>query len=164
MNIKLYYTTAEKNEIGKLEKSELLIEMDNVSFKSSENTYNPTILIKYDPQDIPLFENKLMKANYVYIDILKKYYFITDVVLMTNNIIAYSLKMDVLETYRTYILNLECLIARNEFEYDTYLHDNEVELTSDYSRVTHEIDTSAVFHESGTNVRTFVITTIKGVF
>lgn len=123
MNIKLYYTTAEKNEIGKLEKSELLIEMDNVSFKSSENTYNPTILIKYDPQNIPLFENKLMKANYVYIDILKKYYFITDVVLMTNNIIAYSLKMDVLETYKLSILNLSAHISRCEYVYNPYIED-----------------------------------------
>lgn len=164
MNIKCYYTTAERIEIGKIEKSELLIEMDNVSFKSAENTQNPTIIIKYDPTNIPFFENRLMKVNYIYIDALKKYYFVTDIVLLSASSIAYSLKIDVLETYRTSILALETIIQRNEFEYDSNLYDSEVALSSEYSRVTHEIDTSAIFHESGTNARTFVITSIKGVY
>lgn len=64
--------------------------------------------------------------NYCYIPMWDKYYFVTNVTNMLNNIWRISLKCDVLMTYRKQIKKLNCLISRQENDYNAYLVDEKI--------------------------------------
>lgn len=111
-----YQNNAEDSKVNK-ENDLVKIYECNIIFKDSTSILNPIIKIVYN--ELPIF-------NYCYINTLNRYYYITNIVLTPNNFYVLYLSCDELMSFKNEIGNLEGLIARNEFEFDPNLNDNEL--------------------------------------
>lgn len=63
--------------------------------------------------------------NYMYIGAFNRYYYIDDIVSLHNNMWRISGHVDVLETYKEYILETQAVVKRQTNLYNTYLNDPE---------------------------------------
>ena len=102
MQIKFYYNSSEKNKINKSISRELT--MDG-NLRDECSVINPTILVEHSNL-----------SNYVYIPEFKRYYFITEMTIVRNNLWRISLKVDVLESFKFNILNLSCIVDKQQYE------------------------------------------------
>ena len=107
-----YNNTSENNRVTK--KLTSVISMSNCTIKEENEIITPKILVN---------NTALISANYIYIAELSRYYFITDVKIIRNGLYEYTLKCDVLMTYKTGILNQTAIIKRQENKYNLYLDD-----------------------------------------
>ena len=104
MQIKFYYNSSEKNKIGKSISRELTM---NGNLRDECSVINPTILVEH---------SNLSSYNYVYIPEFNRYYFITEMTIVRNNLWRISLKVDVLESFKFNILNLSCIVDKQQYE------------------------------------------------
>ena len=86
-----------------------------VIFKEPENKGEPTLELAYNAD--------FVNANYCYIEELEHYYYLSEPVIGKQRMI-FTCKSDLLMTYKDEILNLDCIIARQENEYNAYLNDD----------------------------------------
>lgn len=87
----------------------------NIIFKESESRGEPTIELAYN--------NDLVKANYCYIEELGYYYYLSEPIIGKQRMV-FNAKTDLRMTYKDDILNLGCIIARQENKYNAYLNDD----------------------------------------
>lgn len=117
--IRLYLNKSQENVIGKdIE----LVETIRGNFRGGVALDTPTIVIK---------NLNFFNYNYCYIEELNTYYFIDNINIINNKCIELQLREDVLMTYQDYIRKIECVIARNEYDYNNYLADEEISTTID---------------------------------
>ena len=78
----------------------------------------------------PVFKvkNFLNNANYMYVPDLHRYYYINNYTL-SNQCVYLHCTVDVLETYKTEILNSEYLISRSETDYNDNIVDTLAPIT-----------------------------------
>lgn len=102
MDIVLSVNNSEKNKIGKT-----LTDTTTFSGTLREETsiLNPVVVIEGDD---------LTGFNYAYISAFSRYYFITDITSVRNNLWRVSLKVDVLESFGTQIKNQYAVIVASE--------------------------------------------------
>lgn len=62
-------------------------------------------------------------ANYCYIDTLERYYYITDITILTNDIYLIHCHVDVLMSFKSGIRSNTAIIARQQNLKDLYLND-----------------------------------------
>lgn len=62
-------------------------------------------------------------CNYIYIPSLKRYYFVDDLFFDSNTTTVLKLKVDVLMSHKSEILNTEQIVTRQENNYNLYLND-----------------------------------------
>ena len=102
----------------------------------SNAVYGRAINLKTLPKDINNLEidvfdytiSQLTLVNYAYIQTLNLYYFVK--ILPTNignNHNILHLELDPLMTYKSQILNLDCIIKRNTSKYNLYVEDEELQ-------------------------------------
>lgn len=108
-----YKMTCEKNRI---DKTQFLTEAKTYSgtLRESSSIINPSITIE-EPTAA------LVGYNYCYIAAWNRYYFITDIVSVTNSLWEISMRVDVLNTFKTEIKQQEGIIFRTA---DTNLVNN----------------------------------------
>ena len=112
MQIKFYKNSSEKNKIGKSLSNELTL---NGNLRDECSITSPSILVE---------ATSLVNYNYCYIPEFKRYYFINDVVSVRNNLWRVSLKCDVLESFKKDILNLSCIVDKQQNQsYNNYIDD-----------------------------------------
>lgn len=75
--------------------------------KEDTDILNPTLDIKWDSS------NNLLNANYVYIDDLSRYYFIKNI-RTTSQRLYIECAVDVLESFKNEIVDLDCYVARQQ--------------------------------------------------
>lgn len=63
------------------------------------------------------------KVNYCYCDKFQRFYHITDIVALSNDMYRIQCECDVLESFRSEIFSSQYLIARQEKKYDKMLED-----------------------------------------
>lgn len=85
------------------------------SMKTSSSIVNPVIDIKVASNQIPDF-------NYAYIDVFKRYYYVTDTV-YSIGVWTLTLVTDVLASYRSDILNSKQYVVRSYSNYDPNISD-----------------------------------------
>ena len=102
MQIKFYKNSSEKNKIGKSLSRELTL---NGNLRDECSITSPSILVE---------ANSLVDYNYCYIPEFKRYYFISDITSVRNNLWRVSLKCDVLESFKSDILNLSCIVDKQQ--------------------------------------------------
>lgn len=102
MQIKFYKNSSEKNKIGKSLSSELTL---NGNLRDECSITSPSILVE---------ATSLVDYNYCYIPEFKRYYFISDIISVRNNLWRVSLKCDVLESFKKDILNLSCIVDKQQ--------------------------------------------------
>lgn len=68
---------------------------------------------------------KYMDANYIYVDTLRRYYFINDIE-FSQGLSLLHCTVDVLYTWRNAILDQSALITRSQSSFNTYLVDDKL--------------------------------------
>ena len=111
--IKLYQNRGERNRVDKTKYLTNVGELFGVLREDSSIT-NLTITIQNNTQ--PTF-------NYCFIEKFNRYYYVSDVRSIRNNLWEIDLKVDVLMTYRTAIGECEGFITRNQYIYNDYIVD-----------------------------------------
>lgn len=112
MTITLYRNESEKNKINKT-----LTTVDTLTgtLRDSSSIINPEITIEYDNPT---------GFNYCYIDEFNRYYFVTNITVINNKLLKLSLKVDVLESFKTSILAQNIIIDKSTSNVDEYLPDD----------------------------------------
>ena len=118
--INLYVNSSDNNVVNK----NLTTIYSNVSyeFKTETSQTNPVLIIDRN------YWNE--KINYVYIDELKRYYYVKDVVFSTGKLIMLVCAVDVLMSFKTEILQLQAILKRQESIANAYITDTETLLLS----------------------------------
>lgn len=98
MQIILYKNISESNKIGKTLVDGTAILGD---LKDETSVTNPVILIESDNPT---------QFNYAHIPIFGRYYFITDIVCVRSNLWRITLRVDVLESFKSEILQAPAII------------------------------------------------------
>lgn len=88
------------------------------TLREGTNILQPTILI-----DSQLESDILGRVNYSYIDLWHRYYYVTNITLDVTGLWLISMHVDVLMTYATEIKAQNCIVARQERQYNMYLDD-----------------------------------------
>lgn len=121
MNITLYSCTCSNETVNK---TNYLTAIDTLSgeFRGELNILRP--VIRVTPTTAATQTKILTQCNYVYIAALGRYYYVTDITGVANNLIEISLRVDVLFSWKTAILAQSVIVSRNENEYALYLDDS----------------------------------------
>lgn len=96
---------------------------NNVFLKDKNNISNIELTLGYSAN--------LLTTNYVYVQELARYYFVTDINIDNNNMVTLSCKCDVLYTYKTQILNMSVIANTASDKYNLKLIDSNDTLASD---------------------------------
>lgn len=102
MNVKLYINESNNNVLNK---KITLINEYNILLKDNVDVYRPIIKIKTE---------LLNKCNYVFIQDFNRYYYVVNKRSINIEIIELTLECDVLMSFREHILNLKCIIDKQE--------------------------------------------------
>lgn len=102
MKLTLYYNSSEENKIGKSLNNATDFEG---SLREESGVISPTITIK---------SSSPINKNYAYIPEFKRYYFIREITSVRTGIWRLNLDCDVLESFKDYFLNLNCIIDKVE--------------------------------------------------
>ncbi len=105
-----------REELNKITKSPITVRTLTGTLRDETDIINPEILIEFD--------GTLTDCNYMYIQTLSRYYFITKITSVRNKLWRISAHCDVLKTYSEAILGTECVVARSESRYNLYLNDS----------------------------------------
>lgn len=104
-----------KSEIEKVGKSLDLIETIEGNLVNETDIINPTIVLEHD--------SSIINSNYMYIPTFGRYYFITKIESIRNNVWRISAHVDVLETYKTQIKSQTAIVDRLSNEESPYIAD-----------------------------------------
>lgn len=139
MQVNLYYTNDDEH---KLHKTLTSIHNCPGSLKDECSWINPVILLE-------TAEATACRANYMEITDLDidRYYFITDWKMYRDGLVEVHATLDPLMTYETEIRALECTIARNEVDADSYLYDENYKIDA-YSNIVTKTFPSGFDNES----------------
>lgn len=102
MNIKLCSSTS---EIVAINKNISIIDDVSATIKGALSVENPVLILQYKSDIQP-------NVNYVYIPEYNRYYFVTDIINLTGGRYEIHCKVDVLMSFKDYILNLSCIIDK----------------------------------------------------
>ena len=87
----------------------------------------------------PIFEiesdSDLSQMNYIWIEELHRYYYVTNIVSVTAKLWRIYCHVDVLMTYKPMILGHDAVIARQEELYNLYLNDGSTFVVTQKSKV-----------------------------
>lgn len=93
MVIQFLHNKSEYNTINK--NTELIVEK-TIALKNDCDLVNPYVVLKLD--------DVLFLSNYAYIPKFKRYYFITGIEILSKTLVAVSMHVDVLESFKSDIL------------------------------------------------------------
>lgn len=111
MNVTLMYNSSDKNVVSK-NVSELA--SYNGTLRNPTSIMNPVISIE---GSLPT------TCNYMYIPDFGRYYFVTDIRSISNDIFEVSGHVDVLKTYDAQIRACSAIVARQQSQWNMYLDD-----------------------------------------
>ncbi len=149
MKTSLYKNPSRKNVLDKSSSLDEIATLDG-TFRNAQSILSPTITIDLkdyyfltdDDSKLVMDDDSvlttgyfvsdlLLKANYAYIDELERYYYVTDIQVVSSNIINISLKVDPLMSFKDDILSNYCCIARNYTNKNLLLEDNQTRFKYD---------------------------------
>lgn len=136
MNVNLYNYSGENERVDKSSGLSLVLSVTG-QFKDAVSVIYPKLLL-----DVSSASNIFF--NYVYIQEMARYYFVTDIVLLSSTLVEVSLKVDPLMSYKTGILAQKTMIARSESAGTTILYDSKLPLQS-IKQITEEVPSSGGF-------------------
>ena len=121
MNIQLFSTGDDIRKINKTLTAVSGLVLCNVK-DDDFSLITPKVILKYSAE--------YLTANYCYIPEFSRYYFITDISMLTGGMCELTLTLDVLYTYREQITGLKVTASRSSNKYNRYLNDNQQVTTS----------------------------------
>lgn len=103
MKVDLYINKSDNNVLNKTISK---ISSVNCIIKGAISFIAPNIILETDED--------MNEINYIYIEEFNRYYFIRDIIPMTGNRYAISCKVDVLESFKNEIKNINCILANTQ--------------------------------------------------
>lgn len=140
MVAKIYKTKSAPNVVNKVLTE--VVAFEEVIFKESTSLLNPTIIINGVSNASSYTIEDIGSSNYFSIPKVNRYYFITDITMMSGGRVAITGKVDVLMSYKTDILGSTQLIVRQEKKTNNYLIDSDIPLSSKKQVIEHEFGDS----------------------
>lgn len=116
MNITLYKCSADPRRLNKGQMLSTIETINNAKVLYPTTVLRPTFTIEYTAAR--------MAANYCYISDFERYYFLGDPQLGNGNILTFSGEVDVLNSFRTQINNLDVVCLRSSEDWNEYITDN----------------------------------------
>ena len=116
LDMNLYHNNAERNRVDKTNFLESVSTL-NGYLRDKTSITNPSIIIEMS--EFPTF-------NYVYIPKFNRYYYVTNILSIATNLWQIDMHVDVLMSYRDEILDTECIIERNQYDYNAFLVDKDL--------------------------------------
>lgn len=138
MQITLYINNSENNTIGKTLAGAL--SLGECTMREDESLLNPVLRIAT--------ASNLAGYNYAYVPEFGRYYFITDIVAEVTGVWRVSLRVDVLESFKSAILANKAVIERQEKNYNLYFSDPEWAVYENQQIMTRDFPSG--FSNSGT--------------
>lgn len=111
MQINIYTTSSDRRRVRKA----LTAVLGYIDCHMKENTSITDPVFRVHAETVAGI--KLDQFNYLYCDVTRRYYFINDIKLCKGNILEIYCHVDVLYTYRNYILEHNAYVDRSEVEF-----------------------------------------------
>lgn len=127
MTINLYTNSSPKKKIGK---SLTLVKGMTGQLREECDMINPSVLIE---------NTGVINANYAYIPEFGRYYFITKITSVRENLWRIDMHVDVRESFADAIKKNRAVVARSEGYYNLYLNDPMLPIETDTFTVTQAI-------------------------
>jgi hypothetical protein len=140
MVAKIYKTKSAPNVVNKVLTE--VVAFEEVIFKEDTSLLNPTIIINGVSNASSYTIEDIGTSNYFSIPKVNRYYFITDITMMSGGRVAITGKVDVLMSFKTDILGSTQLIVRQEKKTNNYLIDTDIPLSSKKQVIEHEFGDS----------------------
>jgi len=140
MVAKIYKTKSAPNVVNKTLSE--IVTFEEVIFKEDTSLLNPTIIINGVSNASSYTIEDIGTSNYFSIPKVNRYYFITDITMMSGGRVAITGKVDVLMSFKTDILGSTQLIVRQEKKTNNYLIDTDIPLSSKKQVIEHEFGDS----------------------
>lgn len=122
----------------------ILIEMDNGLINYNIDIQAQDDYISYiddEEYDVSInFDYSIFECNYCYIEEFNRFYFIDDIVIQNNKLFSLALSVDVLESYKNKFMPLDAFVLRNEFQYDPFVNDANINYYIDKDIVEFDAD------------------------
>lgn len=153
LTLKLYHNSSENIRVDKTDYlvDELIL---TGLLKEETSVTSPSILIEKNDENI-------LNYNYVFIQEFNRYYFIDDITSENNHLWRLACSVDVLMSFKTEILHIQNpYVARNQYQYDTNIVDNELYLKSDVDVEAVAVETE-LFGEDNADADYYVLTTVS---
>lgn len=141
INIQLYQCTAERNRVNKIDYMTLVDSIFGV-LREETSIVSPDITV--EGKTLPTF-------NYVYIREFNRYYYVSDITAVRNNLWLLTLDVDVLMSYNTAIRQCVAYVDRNENTYNKKIVDTKLPLEQGETVQETFID-NALFNTPITNI------------
>ena len=116
-NIELYVNYSENN---RLRKSISLVDTFNGELRSECSIIDPIITFEGDL-------TQFAGSNYLYIPTFRRYYFITNIRSIRNNLVEITAHVDVLMSFADAILSNTAVIKKNANSWNLYLNDGSLQ-------------------------------------
>lgn len=115
MNVVFYNNSSDKRTLNK--SITQIKNIETLNIKTPTSIINPVFTVN-------VFDN-FVNVNYVYIPTYNRYYFITDIIQITNNILELHCSVDVLMSYKTQLLNSKAIIQTSN-NINKYIIDSDI--------------------------------------
>lgn len=142
MVAKIFKTKSAPNVVNKVLTE--VVAFDEVIFKVETSLLNPTIIINGVSNSSSYNLEDIGTSNYFSIPKVNRYYFITDITMMSGGRVAITGKVDVLMSFKTDIIGSTQLIVRQEKKTNNFLIDTDIPLSSKKQVIEHEFGESIV--------------------
>ncbi len=142
MVAKIFKTKSAPNVVNKVLTE--VVAFDEVIFKEETSLLNPTIIINGVSNSSSYNIEDIGTSNYFSIPKVNRYYFITDITMMSGGRVAITGKVDVLMSFKTDIIGSTQLIVRQEKKTNNFLIDTDIPLSSKKQVIEHEFGDSIV--------------------
>lgn len=118
LEIRLYNNFAENNRVDKTHYLSLDYRYQGL-LREPSSVMTPQVDIEVTDDSL----QDMLRCNYAYITMFNRYYYITDMVNISNSIWRLYMRVDVLMSFKDHIGFLEAYVARNEYDYSETLPD-----------------------------------------
>lgn len=134
---------------------------EDTQFKIVDNTnvLEPIILLKSNFVSENEYRD-FTKINYAYLSSTVRYYFVNDIVMRNGSLIELHLKVDVLQSFASYISNVSGLVERQEFINSPYFIDNQMPIKS--GRIIERVDFPTIFSNNLNDTSDCITLTVNG--
>lgn len=149
MQITLYQTNS---EAARAEKNLSAIDTVNAVPTDDLDILAPVIVLNYDAA--------YLAANYVYIDLFKRFYYITDRAVTIGKRIVITCAVDVLMSWVQYMGNNDITVTRSQAAGITKMPDNKLPIIPCEKEITSTILSSSFFTK--TDINSYLLSVIGG--
>ena len=117
MTIEIYRNKSDERKVVKelTDKTEL-----TGTFRNESSIYNPVVRVQWT--------QSANKINYMYIPDYDRYYYITDIVRVRDEIVDIKGRTDVLMSFKDEILNMTGIVKRSASNWNLYLDDGSLKV------------------------------------